>query len=113
MKIIVLNNGGYLAISLMQDNLFKNRFGSDIGSPNFSELARAYGIKVASSLDELLTTPGPVLYEVSMVRDQLLIPRVASHRDPVTNQIRSGNLESMFPFLSAERENDIKGRLSI
>lgn len=113
LKIIVLNNGGYLAISLMQDNLFKNRFGSNVGSPNFSDLARAYGIKVANSLDELLATPGPVLYEVSMVRDQLLIPRVASHRDPVTNQIRSGNLETMFPFLSAERENDIKARLSI
>lgn len=99
LKIIVLNNGGYLAISLMQDNIFKNRFGSDVGSPDFTKLAVAYGISIATSIDELMKTEGPVLYEVKMVPDQLLIPRVMSHRDPETGQIISGTLESMFPKL--------------
>ena len=112
-KIIVLNNGGYLAITLMQDNLFNgNHFGSTnnsgVGSPNFIELSKAYRIPayrletitdVKDNLKVLLNTPGPMLIEVNMVHSQLLIPRVQSKRD-ASGKIISGGLDAMFPFLS-------------
>jgi acetolactate synthase-1/2/3 large subunit len=106
-KIIILNNGGYLAISLMQDNLFKHRFGADIPSPNFCNIASAYGIPSVKlqrhndigKLKDALNREGPVLIEVNMIKDQLLIPRVMSYRDKLTGEIKSGKLESMFPPL--------------
>jgi acetolactate synthase-1/2/3 large subunit len=114
-KIILLNNDGMLAISLMQDNLFnKNRFGADsdsgVSNPNFIALANAYGIpayhlsdmtQVKEKLHHLLDIDGPVLIEVNMVRNQLLIPRVQSKRDP-SGKIVSGSLETMFPFIEDE-----------
>jgi len=97
LKIIILNNNGYLAISLMQDNLFKNRFGADISSPDFNAIAQAYGVQTFETVPESLEHGGASLVNVSMVRNQLLIPRVMSYKDPVTNQIKSGTLEKMFP----------------
>lgn len=111
-KIIVLNNAGYLAISLMQDNLFGGRrFGADgtsgVSNPNFTKLADAYGIPshklktlddVKNNLGYLLDQPGPMFIEVNMVRDQLLIPRVQSKKDD-SGRIVSGSLDAMFPFL--------------
>jgi acetolactate synthase-1/2/3 large subunit len=112
-KIIVLNNAGYLAISLMQDNLFGGRrFGADgtsgVSNPNFTKLADAYGIPshklktlddVKNNLGYLLDQPGPMFIEVNMVRDQLLIPRVQSKKD-AAGKIVSGSLDAMFPFLA-------------
>ncbi len=111
-KIIILNNNGLLAISLMQDNLFGgNRFGADpssgVSSPDFVQVATAYGIpahrlntleNVHTSLNNLLAKDGPMLIEINMVKDQLLIPRVQSRRDS-SGKIVSGSLDAMFPFL--------------
>jgi acetolactate synthase-1/2/3 large subunit len=111
-KIIILNNNGLLAISLMQDNLFGgNRFGADptsgVSSPDFVRVAAAYGIpayrletieQVKSATKNLLLEHGPVLIEINMVKDQLLIPRVQSKRD-ASGKIISGSLDAMFPFL--------------
>jgi acetolactate synthase-1/2/3 large subunit len=119
-KIILLNNDGYLAISLMQDNLFnKNHFGADsasgVGSPNFCAVAQAYGIaghrlddldQVKLQLKDLLAEPGPALIEINMVRNQLLIPRVQSQRDS-EGRIISGSLDAMFPFLSDEKLKEL------
>jgi acetolactate synthase-1/2/3 large subunit len=112
-KIIILNNDGYLAISLMQDNLFNgNHFGatsaSGVGSPKFVELSKAYGIPayklktitdVKNNLAFLLSESGPCLIEINMVRNQLLIPRVQSKRD-ASGKIVSGSIDAMFPFLT-------------
>ncbi len=111
-KIIVLNNNGYLAISLMQDNLFAGkRFGADevsgVSAPDFYSIAKSYkipSIKLKSledvnfSLKQLLDVKGPLLIEVNMVRDQLLIPRVQSKKDK-DGKIVSGSLDVMFPFI--------------
>jgi acetolactate synthase-1/2/3 large subunit len=111
-KIIILNNQGYLAISLMQDNLFsKNRLGADklsgISSPNFVAVGEAYGIPsyklntltdVKHQLKDLLKLEGPAIIEINMVKDQLIIPRVQSKRD-AEGKIISGSLDMMFPFI--------------
>jgi acetolactate synthase-1/2/3 large subunit len=95
LKIFLLNNNGYLAISLMQDNLFKGKYigsnlESGVSNPNFIKLADAYGFKtytfnnnteLEKGIDEVLNTEGPVLCEIMMVENQLLIPRVQSSKD--------------------------------
>jgi len=120
-KIIVLDNDGYLAISLMQDNLFGgNRFGADptsgVSSPDFVRVAAAYGIpayrlltqeNVEDALGKLLDIPGPALIEINMVRNQLLIPRVQSKKDS-EGRIVSGSLDAMFPFLTDEVVNQLQ-----
>jgi acetolactate synthase-1/2/3 large subunit len=119
-KIFILNNNGYLAISLMQDNLFKgNYIGSNkqsgVSSPDFIKLAEAYGFKsfkfnnntdLESNIDSALNIAGPVLVEIMMPENQLLIPRVQSSKD-INGKIISNSLENMFPFLPQEEINEI------
>jgi acetolactate synthase-1/2/3 large subunit len=98
-KIFVLNNNGYLAISLMQDNLFNgNHIGSNkksgVSNPDFTKIAEAYGFKtfkfedniqLDENIDEVLKHNGPVLCEILMVENQLLLPRVQSKKDSEGN----------------------------
>lgn len=119
LKIFILNNNGYLAITLMQDNLFNgNYIGSNnksgISSPNFTKLAEAYGFKtfklennteLENNINLVLDTKGPVLCEIMMTENQLLIPRVQSSKD-ADGKIISNSLENMFPYL---KETEIKG----
>ena len=120
LKIFLLNNNGYLAISLMQDNLFKGKYigsnlESGVSNPNFIKLADAYGFKtytfnnnieLEKGIDEVLNTEGPVLCEIMMVENQLLIPRVQSSKDE-SGKIISNSLENMFPYLSKEEMKEI------
>lgn len=120
LKIFVLNNNGYLAISLMQDNLFNGKYigsnnKSGISSPNFTKLAEVYGFKtfkfknnteLEDNINTVLDTTGPVLCEIMMTENQLLIPRVQSFKDK-EGKIVSSSLENMFPYLSADEMKDI------
>lgn len=115
LKMFILNNGGYLAITLMQDNLFGGNYigsnkGSGISSPDFTKVAEAYGIKsfkfsnnsqMIGGIDEVLNYDGPVLCEIEMIENQLLIPRVQSFKNE-EGKIVSGTLDNMFPFLDPE-----------
>jgi len=119
-KIFVLNNNGYLAISLMQDNLFNSRYigstpESGVSSPNFTEIARTYGIpsikfsnnlELEEGIEKVLNHKGPFLCEILMPSNQLLIPRVQSKKD-ANGKITSTSIENMFPFLSEEELNSI------
>lgn len=119
-KIFVLNNNGYLAISLMQDNLFNGTYvgsnpQSGVSSPDFVQIANAYKIKsyrfdtnkqLEDNLDNVLAEQGPVLVEVMMPENQLLVPRVQSSKDANGN-ILSNSLENMFPYLSDQEMKSI------
>lgn len=121
-KIFVLNNNGYLAISLMQDNLFKGNYigsteGSGVSSPDFTKLGMAYGFKVYKfenneqlelQIDDVLSETCPVLCEILMVDNQPLIPRVQSSKDS-DGKIVSNSLENMFPYLSIDELKKIMG----
>lgn len=112
LKIFVLNNNGYLAISLMQDNLFKSDYigstpDSGVSSPDFCAIGEAYGIETVrfynnqdleGGLQAVLDYEGPIICEIMMPEHQLLIPRVQSKKDKDGNII-STSLENMFPFL--------------
>jgi len=120
LKIFVLNNNGYLAITLMQDNLFSgNYIGSNnesgISSPKFTKLAEAYGFKtfklsnnteLEDNINLVLNTEGPVLCEIMMTENQLLIPRVQSSKD-AEGKIVSTSLENMFPYLDTTEMKEI------
>ncbi len=112
-KMFILDNNGYLAISLMQDNLFNgNHIGStfkDVSAPEFIDIAQAYGIGAMVMLDD---EPGemskllklvldekrrPYLCQVNIPEHQLLIPRVQSQKD-ANGKIISNKLDNMFPY---------------
>jgi acetolactate synthase-1/2/3 large subunit len=119
-KIFLLNNNGYLAISLMQDNLFKGKYigsnpQSGVSNPDFLGIARAYDFEtfnfinnteLEENIDSVLRQKGPTFCEIKMVENQLLIPRVQSSKD-ADGKIISNSLENMFPYLSEEEMKEI------
>ncbi|MBE7535048.1 MAG: thiamine pyrophosphate-binding protein [Anaerolineales bacterium] len=118
LKLFVLNNSGYLSIRTSQKGFFGDVVGespaSDVSFPDTMKLAQAYGIPAwrldgedfSERLDEILTTPGPVICEVVIDPAQGFEPRQASRQLP-DGRIVSAPLEDMFPFLTREelREN--------
>lgn len=112
-KVIVLNNAGYLSIRSSQANFFKRLAGegpeSGVTFPNYSAVGAAYGlpsirIETPQFLDTLraaIEAPGPGLIEVMLDSKQGFEPRVSSRQLP-DGTIQSPQLEDMFPFLQPE-----------
>lgn len=119
-KIFILNNNGYLAIKLMQDNLFSgNYIGSNpesgVSSPEFFKIAKAYGLKakkiisnkhLSKNIQKVLDYDGPILCDVTMIPNQILIPRVQSSKNS-DGSLKSSSLDNMYPFLSDNELNEI------
>lgn len=111
-KIIVLNNGGYLSIKSTQKKFFKgNLIGTDIKSgisfPELKRLCSAYGIKYMSAknmlslkkiLNNFISYKGPIILEVFNPCDQEVIP-TASSKKLDSGKMISKPLEDMYPFL--------------
>jgi acetolactate synthase-1/2/3 large subunit len=110
-KIFIFNNNGYLAIKLMQQNLFKEKyvastFNSGISSPDFVKVAESYGLKTfeintnkqISVIQEVINYNGPCLCHIKMIEYQLIIPRVQSLGD-------KKSLEYMFPYIEEAELN--------
>lgn len=110
-KIFILNNQRYLAITIMQENLFEKSYvasenTSGVVSPDFCEIAKAYGLKTfkincnedLSLIPDILSEEGPVLCEINMNKEQLMIPRVQSKKDENGN-IVSNPLDKMYPYI--------------
>jgi acetolactate synthase-1/2/3 large subunit len=111
-KMFVWNNDGYLSIRASQGRFFEGRFiGTDSSSgvsfPDLEKIAAAYDIKyvrissshsLGDTLSEILALPGPVLCEVICLRDQEIVPTVASARKDDGTMV-SKPLEDMYPFL--------------
>ena len=112
-KIIILNNGGYLSIRQTQSNFFGLLIGegptSGVSFPNYVDVACAYGItaKRIESIDQmpelwrLFDAPGPALCDVVLDRAQEFEPRLKSRQKP-DGTIVTPALEDMFPFLPDE-----------
>ena len=111
-KIFVFNNNGYLAIKLMQKNLFKENYvgssiKSGVSSPDFNRVAESYGLKTfiinknkeMDILEEVMDYEGPCLCHIKMIPEQLIIPRVQS----IGN---NKSLEYMYPYID-EKELQI------
>jgi len=126
-KVFVLNSKGYLAISIMQDNSFGgNYFGanveSGVSSPDFTKIAKAYGIesshlssdlkKARKEIEQIIKYKGSYVCEVSISPKQLMRPRVQSIKD-ADGKFQSGSLERMWPLLPPEIEIEINQGLDI
>lgn len=114
-KLLVLNNNGYLLIRLTQNNFQDGRhIGTDketgVSFPDLQKIATAYGIpymkisdnnELTSKLDAIFNSNGPLVCEIMSPPNQILIPRVAS------KQMEDGSMVSMpyddmYPFLPRE-----------
>jgi acetolactate synthase-1/2/3 large subunit len=112
-KIIVLNNGGYLSIRSTQKNFFNNLVGegpeSGVSFPDLVEVGRAFGLPSSrvqnphfkEELAAFLRAPGPGLLDVILDRDQLFEPKLSSRQLPDGRMV-TANLEDMAPFLDRE-----------
>jgi len=114
-KLIVLNNNGYLLIRHTQRNFEDGRLIGEseetgVSFPDFEQVAALYGmgyqrISDGTRLDEdisaLLTTEGPLICEVMTPAWQLLVPRVAS-KQMDDGTMMSMPYDDMFPFLERD-----------
>lgn len=114
-KIVLLNNGGYLLIRVTQNNFMDRRYlgidkDSGVSFPDLKKISEAYGIdymcipniqNLDTDLDKLVNHKGAIICEVICPSDQLLIPRVASKQNEDGKMV-SMPFDDMFPFLPRE-----------
>lgn len=114
-KIILLNNNGYLSIRQTQRNLFKPPFigidsASGVGFPDFGKLAAAFGIdyyritseaECDAELERVLSSDGPCILEAVVDPDQNFMPKSSSKVLP-DGRIVSPSLDDMAPFLDRD-----------
>ena len=114
-KIIYLNNDGYISIKQTQDGFFGgHRVGSDpksgVSFPNIIKLGEAYGFKTGritsqdnleDEIKTLLNEKGPVICEVMLTEDYKFLPKVSSKKLEDGRMI-SAPLEDLAPFLDRE-----------
>jgi acetolactate synthase-1/2/3 large subunit len=123
-KIIILNSNGYLAITIMQQNLFEgNHVGSDpksgVDSPNFCSIAQAYGIEstkilskedLLDKLQDFEFLQKPYLMEIEIPSEQLMRPRSQSLKRE-DGSLYSQGIEVMWPYLDVAQLKNIEDRL--
>jgi acetolactate synthase-1/2/3 large subunit len=111
----VLNNDGYASIRASQTNFFgEPKIGCDADTgqtlPDICRVAAAFGVAtdritdqsdLRSELRRVLARPGPLVCDVSMVRDEVRAPRLSSVQLPDGSFV-SAPLEDLWPFLDRE-----------
>lgn len=112
-KVVILDNEGYLSIKSSQNNFFKRQTGSGPDSgvkfPDYVKVALAYDLPAVKidalgwqeKLRSALQTPGPLLIHAKLDPDQGFEPRMSSRRLE-DGSIVSPELEDMHPFLDPE-----------
>ena len=124
-KLIVLNNNGYLSIRASQKNYYEGRFfgtesDSGLPMPDLESLADAYGIPYfpissdsdLSSLRRALDSEGPAIVDVQCPPNQAIVPSVGSKLLPDGSLVSSG-LEDMNPSLDLEERKRIFEELGL
>ena len=118
--IMILNSEGYLAISIMQKNIFDSNFvgsnpDSGIDAPNFSKVSVAFGIpaervstieQLESKFNSISKNIGPFLLEIMLPSDQVMRPRSQSMKDE-NGKIYSVGLDIMWPYLDENMKNQV------
>ena len=120
-KLIILNNNGYLSIRQTQRNLFHPPFigidnKSGVGFPDFEKLADSFGLKYFrldcekncnDVLEDVLSCEGPCICEAVVDPNQNFEPKSSSKVLP-DGRIVSPSLDDMAPFLERDEFNRIK-----
>ena len=113
-KLIYLNNDGYISIKQTQDGFFGgHRVGSDPASgvsfPDIIKLGTAYGFKTCritshedleNNILNFLNETGPVICEVMLSEDYKFLPKVSSKK--LEDGRISAPLEDLAPFLDRD-----------
>jgi acetolactate synthase-1/2/3 large subunit len=111
-KLVIFNNDGYAMIRGSQDNLFQGRrsgsdSGSDIGFPNFADIAQTFGLRhtlVHSKKDlqrqllDCFESGGAELIEVRMSPDQSYLPRLGTRKNE-DGSLHSPPIEDLSPAI--------------
>jgi acetolactate synthase I/II/III large subunit len=113
-KLFVLNNDGYSSIRTSQKRYFGSIVGCDPESglvfPDTVRIAAAYGLRtatiqnqdnLAAELRSVLETPGPIVCDVKLPRDEIRAPSLASARRADGSMV-SRPLEDLWPFLDRD-----------
>lgn len=112
-KIIILDNDGYLSIKATQQNFFGLGIGSSpdngLSLPDMEKIGNSFNIPsfslkdfdFKSDLKKYINIDGPVLINVKLDSSQLFEPKLSSKKLP-NGKMVSAPLEDMFPFLSKE-----------
>lgn len=115
-KVILVNNNGYVSIRNTQVNYFHSRLlGTDpehgVSFPDHRILSQAYDLPYfsAQTRDELgnmsksfLSQKGPAILEVFVSKEQEVIPSVQSQKLP-DGRMLSKPIQDMYPYMSEER----------
>lgn len=115
LKIVYLNNAGYLSIKQTQTNAFKPPLfgcieGTGLSFPDMEKVAKAYGLpyhsisslsKSDKILEEALNHEGPVFIEAKVDPSQNFEPKLGSKVLP-DGTIVSPEIDDMSPFLDRE-----------
>ena len=119
-KIVVLNNDGYLSIKQTQHNYFSdNVFGTcpadGVTIPNFVNVAKAFGIDAyrvetidqwrSADVQDALNDSKPLLIEVMCDPTQVFAPKLVAKK-LADGSMLAPSLENMSPFLSDEEMAD-------
>lgn len=120
-KIIVLDNNGYLSIKSTQQNFFGLAIGSapdnGVSFPDMEKVGKSFNIPsytiekfdFKDELQQLIDLDGPILVNVKLDPLQIFEPKLSSKKLPDGKMV-SAPLEDMFPFLS---ENELAENMII
>lgn len=115
-KIILLNNDGYLSIRQTQtayfpDNVFGTGPDDGVAMPSFKNIAKCFGLRYgkiakikdlhSEEIQLLIKSPGPAFIEVFVDTEQGFLPKLASRKNE-DGTMTSPELEDMAPFLSRD-----------
>jgi len=114
-KIVVVNNDGYHAIRVTQENYFQNRYvgsthESGVSLPNLKKIADAYGMGyrviennagVRDGIAGMLATSGPEIVEIMVDPGKHLMPKLGSYIKP-DGTMASRPLEDLLPLLDRD-----------
>ncbi len=110
-KIIVLDNNGYLSIKSTQQNFFGLAIGSapenGVSFPNMEKVGNSFDIPsytledfdFKDELEKLINLEGPILINVKLDPLQMFEPKLSSKKLSDGKMV-SAPLEDMYPFLS-------------
>jgi acetolactate synthase I/II/III large subunit len=108
--VIILNNSGYLSIWQTHENFFGRVIGatpaSGVEFPDFSAVAKAYGLNAISigsenelaKFDALLNEDGPLIIDLHVDSKQEFAPRIKSRVDD-NGKFITPEIDDMYPFL--------------
>ena len=118
--IFVMNNGGYASIRATQRNYFNGRLvatdpNSGLEIPEINKIAVCFGFdyckisdfrEMPKTLSEVIGRSGPVICEVVLQDDEVLMPKCSVFRQ-CDNTLVSAPLEDMSPLLSLEELSEV------